>query len=109
MKNTLDPCDYYWKKFQITENLAFGWLLKYDGPRAVEVDLKFKENKFEEMSYIKNGMSLSYYSNGTVEEYSAVLLDNGKILFCVVRGAAFMGTNHSHERISMEYYELTKI
>ena len=63
----------------------------------------------EETERIPNGVRFSLYGTGTVTESAGMLLDDGRILFCVVSGYKFTDTFHSAEDITMEYYMMTPL
>lgn len=63
----------------------------------------------ENTTWEPNGVRFGYYGEGRVYEDEAVELDNGKYLYCIVRGAAFNGTFAPEEKIHMKYYEVTKL
>jgi hypothetical protein len=77
--------------------------------RTAVGDVFFDTKTFEQMDYMKNHASLQYYGDGNVDEYAAVELSDGVILFCLVRGYAFADTFHSADQIHMKYYFLTKL
>ena len=63
----------------------------------------------EKTQYIRNGAHFSYYGTGTATESAGMLLDDDRILFCVVSGSRFTGTLHPAEKISMEYWMMTPL
>lgn len=107
-KTKLDARHYEWKKLNNRNNVFAHLVQRADAPKSTG-EVFFDEETFEQMNWSTNGVSFSYYSEGSIEQYAAVSLDNGKILFCVVSGSQFAGTFDSADDIRMQYYELTKL
>lgn len=102
----LDARDYKWKAFDGRTPFAMLTLIA-NRPSIGEVF--FDEDTFDMMDYSYNGESFSFYGSGDINEYAAIELSDGTILFCVVSGMAFTDTFHSAEDIRMKYYFLTKL
>lgn len=107
--NFLNACDYEWNDWnRPSKDGAFGFLKQEKLPVAVR-DVFFDEDTFKETNYERNYVHLDYYGTGRVNEYAAVLCEDGSILFCIVYGKVFAGTFASSDGIEMRYYKLTKI
>lgn len=107
---TLDATKYYFTPlYRETNTSVFDMFVKPSVEDRPSIVRSVRFNNLENTEYGKNGTKFTYYASGTVDEYEAVELDNGKFLFCVVRGAQFGGTFSPQHNISMEYYEVTLI
>jgi hypothetical protein len=107
---TLDATKYYFTSlYRETESNVFDMFVKPNTEDRPSIVRSVRFNNLENTDYGKNGSKFTYYCSGTVYEYEAVELNNGKFLFCVVRGTQFAGTFASHRNIHMEYYEVTLI
>lgn len=108
----LDARHYRWRELTPDTGGVFDtFVATVDGPpkpRSVG-EVFFNMDSFDRMDYRRNGVSLSFYGSGDVQEYAAIRLDNGHVLFCVVRGRCFTDTFHSAEQIAMRYYTLTPL
>jgi hypothetical protein len=108
MSQRLDARNYYWRTYEPAVNSVFAAFVQpaTDVPRAVG-EVRFDEATLDQLDYDTHGIRWSYYGAGRIEEYAAVLLDNGHVLFCVVSGRSFGGTFSPDDRIAMQYYDLT--
>lgn len=107
---TLDPRNYYFRHYDLSHTDGPFAFMKQDSlfGRGVE-EVQFDEEQLEQLDYDRNNISFSYYGFGRVDEHAAMLLDDGSILFCIVRGMRFAGTFQSSDNIRMEYYLATPI
>ena len=109
MKNLLDPRDYRWTP-HFTANDPFSAMVCRSDPLPVAVGaVFFDETLFDAMDWTTNGEQFSYYGTGRITQYSAVQLDNGSILFCMISGHSFGGTNSENDDIAMQYYMATPL
>lgn len=108
----LDARHYRWQELTPETGGVFdAFVAKVDEPpkpRSVG-EVVFAFDTFALLSYETNGANFNFYGMGDIDEYAAVRLDTGQILFCVVSGSCFTDTFHSAERISMRYYTLTPL
>lgn len=102
----LDPRKYKWTQRYQTEpttSVFDGMVRRIEPPKAplpVAVgDVYFDEALFDHVGF-------TYYGKGNVDEYAAVQLDNGNILFCLVHGSQFAGTFAPEHKVTMEFYDV---
>lgn len=115
MKKKLDARKYKWTQWNHDPHGPFAFLT---GP-SIEADHEvfFDEKTFDnhwnsvpQWDYARNGISgFSFYGEGSIHDYAAMKLKDGRILFCITSGSCFTDTFHSAERITARYYMLTEI
>ncbi len=107
---TLDAREFYFTPlYRESDHNVFDMFVKPNIEDRPSIVRSVRFSNLELTQYEKNGTSFGYYGSGTVDEYEAVELDNGKYLFCHVRGRQFTDTFHSADEINMKYYEVTKL
>ena len=104
---TLDPREYKFTPFD--NNGPFAFLKMANLTSGPTEDVRFDRDLLTETDYDQNGVSFQLYGTCSIGEQAAILLSNGDVLFCVVRGSAFTDTFHSNENINMRYYLATPI
>lgn len=105
MKTLLDPRNYRWVQRDNRKSPFAGMLSTEKLPVSLG-EVFFDRTFFQDMDGFRNGVCFSYWSYCSVTEYSAVQLDNGSILFCLMNGHSFGGTDHDDDEVSMEYYDV---
>lgn len=106
----LDARNYKWTPFLVPGHSGYFDFLKPDAPKMeAKGEVFFDGRSFERMDYSRNGLSLSFYGSGSVHEYAAMELTDGRILFCLVSGSQFTDTFNSADSISMQYWILTEL
>ena len=107
--DNLDASKYRWTEWMGADRTgAFDFLKHNQLPVAVK-DITFDERTFEKTDRVRNGVHLDFYGTGSVNEYAAVLCEDGTILFCIVSGQAFSDSVSSADRIEMKYYKLAEL
>jgi hypothetical protein len=112
MKNItlLDARNFKWTPFAVPGQSGYFDFLKPESPKMeAKGEVFFDHRSFQLMDFSRNGISLSYYGSGSVNEYAAMELTDGRILFCIVSGSKFTDTFHSADSISMQYWMLTPL
>jgi hypothetical protein len=113
MTELLDARDYKWERFYApaAADNPFDFVeQRHKEPMVSVADVTFDESTLSDLNYVKNGFT---GFNGTfqiqVYEHAAVLLESGKVLFCITRGYEQNDTFDEGHDVELEYYLLTKI